>query len=404
VSSQSRLSTIPRSPAAPMLMDSEEFDAWQEAERRALHIPDPMKATVVAQAKSSKYNAEPEIDNPKDAAILIDGVDITTVAWLWRRRIPLGYITILDGEPDKGKSTLSLDLASRVSTGAHMPDGTNGVGPAGVVLWSVEDGMSDVIKPRLLAAGADCKRIAARALAKLEDGTERTLTVDDIARMRRDVAMVDAKLIVIDPMSAYMGKANSHNDAEVRNAFAPMQHLAEELGVSIVLIRHLNKAVGGNAMSRGMGSIAGSALARSVLLVARESDEPDAKFVLARIKGNLSLPAESLLYTIDGDPDDEEAAPHITWHGVSDKTANELVAAQEPPSKLRDAENFVRDYLAYGPVKTDDLGKAADREGISRHTLRRAKEAVGVVSKPDGIGAWMSSLPKDETTSARAPF
>lgn len=308
-----------------MRLDSDEFLTWQENERRALHIPEPMRSPVLAKAKPQRRQRdEPERDNPDDHGVIVSSVAMETVAWLWRRYIPVGYITLLDGEPDKGKSLMTLDTVARVTTGARMPDGTRGIEPAGAVIWTVEDGLADVIRPRLERAGADTDRIVHRSVAvDFLEGYSRSLTVADTERMRRDIERVNAKLVVLDPLSAFLGKADSHRDSDVRAALSTMQNLLHEMGVASLFIRHLTKEVGGSAMSRGLGSIAGVALSRSALIVGREEPgDPTSMCVLARIKGNLGPAAPSLRYRAVGEPDNEDAPPWIEWHGVSDKSAD----------------------------------------------------------------------------------
>lgn len=412
MSSPNPTDTIPRYRAEPVILGTPEGDAWEATFLRHMHLPEPTPApttTRTSSRKSQQYQRdEPERDNVRDLATIVSTVTNETVEWLWRRYLPLGYITILDGEPDKGKSLMTLDLIARVTTGGRMPDGTRGIEPAGAVLWTVEDGLADVIKPRLERAGADCDRIAHRTVAVDSEGHSRGLTVADTERMRRDIQRVNAKLVVLDPLSAFLGKADSHRDSDVRAALAPMQALLHEMGVGSAFVRHLTKAEGGSAMTRGLGTIAGTAVARSVLIVGRE-EQGEPMCVLARTKGNLGPAAPSLRYQPVGDPNDEDAPPWIEWHGVSDKTADELVAVQEPPSKLRDAEAFVREHLSDGPVKTDDLNKAAKSEGIADHTLRRAKEKLGVTSRREGmVGDFKSRLPEGrepiDAGQTRAPF
>ena len=259
-------------------------------------------------------------------------------------------------------------------------------------------GLADVIKPRLERAGADCTRVLHRTIAVDSEGFSRSLTVADTERMRRDIERAGAKLIVLDPLSAFLGKADSHRDSDVRAALSPMQNLLHEMGVAGLFVRHLTKAVGGSAMTRGMGSIAGIALSRSAVIVGREdADDPTSMCVLARIKGNLGPNAPSLRYKPVGDPLDEDAPPWIDWHGVSDKTADELVAAPDQPrSAIEEAKAWLTLHLSDGPVEAKELTADARAEGFAEITLRRAKGDLGVcVGKDKGQmgGPWKWSLP-----------
>jgi hypothetical protein len=182
-----------------------------------------------------------------------------------------------------------------------------------------------------------------------------------------------------------------------------MQNLLHEMGVAGLFVRHLTKAVGGSAMTRGMGSIAGIALSRSALIVGREEPEdPTSMCVLARIKGNLGPSAPALRYKAVGDPADEDAPPWIEWHGVSDKTADELVAAPDQPrSVVAEAADWLKLHLSYGPVPTKELFGDARVEGFSEASLKRAKGALGIdVYKESGKmgGRWIWSLSKEAPT------
>lgn len=404
MSSQSRTADHIPLRAEPMVIDSPEFLEWQEGERRRLGVPDPLRLPVVAKASTKSYTkSEPERDNRNDHGTIVSTVANERVEWLWRRYVPLGYITLLDGEPDKGKSLMTLDIIARVTTAKQMPDGTRGIRPAGAVIWTVEDGLADVIKPRLERAGADTERIIHRTIAVDSEGFSRSLTVADTERMRRDIERVGAKLVVLDPLSAFLGKADSHRDSDVRAALSPMQNLLHEMGVAGLFVRHLTKAVGGSAMTRGMGSIAGVALSRSALIVGREdADDPTSMCVLARIKGNLGPSAPSLRYRPVGDPEDEDAPPWIEWHGVSDKTADELVAAPDQPrSVVAEAADWLKLHLSYGPVPTKELFGDARAEGFSEASLKRAKERLPIdaFKEPGKMGGpWLWGLSKEAPT------
>jgi len=238
----------------------------------------------------------PETATEEPVGTLVEDVAPERVSWLWRGRIPLGKITLIDGDPGTGKSALATDLAARVSVGRKFPDGTP-CRAGGVVIASAEDGLADTIRPRLDAAGADLSRVL--ALATVPDGdTERLISVpEDIGVIRRGIEQVQARLVVIDPLMAFLsGDVNSHRDQDVRRALAPLAKLAEETGAALVVVRHLNKSSDGNALYRGGGSIGIVGQARSALLVARHPED-DRRRVLASLKSNLAEPAPSLAFT-----------------------------------------------------------------------------------------------------------
>lgn len=226
-------------------------------------------------------------------------VEPETVRWLWPDRVPLGKLTLLDGDPGLLKSTLTLDLAARLSRGASMPDGSvpEIEGPAGTVLLTAEDGLADTVRPRLDAAGGDAEWVAVVKHVPTADGDLRLPHVEDTLELGRALDTVDANLLVVDPLMAFLPpEVNSHRDQDVRRALAPLAELADDTGVAVVAIRHLNKSGGSNPKYRGDGSIGLIGAARSGLLVAEDPDAPDTRRILAPTKANLSEPAPSLAY------------------------------------------------------------------------------------------------------------
>lgn len=325
--------------------------------------------------------------------ILISEVETEQVRWLWRNRIPLGKLTILDGDPDLGKSAIALDLAARVSRRRPMPDGDPGEA-GGVVLLSAEDGLGDTIRPRLEAAGADLSRIA--AISTIPDGAvERAPEIPrDVAHIEAEVRRLGARLAVIDPLTAFLaGEVNSRIDQDVRRALVPLARMAERTGAAVLVIRHLNKMAGGNPLYRGGGSIGIVAAARSGLLAARDPNEADMR-VLASTKNNLGPAPPSLAYRLVGA---ENGAVRVGWIGPSQHSASALLSAAaggEDRTALTEAVDFLRDCLASGPRPGKALREEARSAGIADATLRRAKVTLGIVSRKDAFGgAWLWRLP-----------
>ena len=315
------------------------------------------------------------------------------VDWLWPARMPLGKVTILDGDPGLGKSTIALDLAARVSRGLPMPGVSAGRRPAGVVLLSAEDGLADTIRPRLDAAGADVARVVALT-AVFADGADRLPTLPgDLDRLEAAIVAHEADLVIIDVLMAYLdAEVNAHRDQDVRGALAPLAAMAERTGAAILVLRHLNKSTGGPAVYRGGGSIGIVGAARSALVVGRDPDDED-RLVLAVTKSNLAPLAPSLAYRIV----DHDGAGGIAWEGASTLTAAQLLSAPtstEERTALDEAKAVLRDLLGSGPVPSKDVQRQARDAGISDATLRRAKDGLGVKSiRPDGFtGPWSWAL------------
>lgn len=313
------------------------------------------------------------------------------VTWLWKDRIPMGKVTVVDGDPGQGKSTMTLDLAARVSRGLPMPDGGPGVGPATVLILSAEDDPADTIRPRLEAAGADLERV----LALREVGDRLPSLPVDIPAIEEEVIARQVALVVVDPLMAYLGgDVNGHRDQDVRRALAPLSMMAQRTGAAVVLVRHLNKQSGGSAMYRGGGSIGITGAARSVLLVAPDPDagpdEQDPRRIVAVVKSNLAPMAPSLAYRLVTDASTGVEVGRVAWEeGPTGHLASDLLAT---PDRDRDngalsfAQGFLADLLSDGPMKAEDVKAMARDEDISPATLKRAKASVGVVSRREGFG------------------
>jgi hypothetical protein len=301
-----------------------------------------------------------------------------TVKWLWDRRIPLGKVTILDGDPGKGKSTILYDLAARVSAGLDLPDGQS-VDKAGVIIVSREDGAADTIVPRFIAAGGDVHN--ARIIGAGED----FVIPDDVDKLRRAIKQTGAALVIIDPVMSFLADdVNSNSDQQVRRALQPLVDVAEETGAAIHLCRHMNKSSGGPAIYRGQGSIGFIGIVRSGLMV---GDHPDREqvFVLAGQKHNLSKPPESLAYRItSAGPGDDTAV--VEYLGASEITAQQMNAAPQDEGeqdRLSEARNFLKDILRAGPVETNLIKSESTAASISWRTIERAKSSLKVQAFKD---------------------
>jgi RecA-family ATPase len=369
---------------------------WAEA------AGDPLLATYyrqqmrALQAERARRNGGKCFDG--DVQLLkFSDVQPKQLRWLWHSRIPLGKVTVLDGDPGLGKSLISIDLAACMTTARPMPNAATAdlTEPAGAVFLSAEDDPEDTIQPRLALAGADLEKVALLQAVKRDDGLTMP-TIADLAAIRQAVKHVEAKLIVIDPLMAYLpAETNSYRDQDVRRSLAPLAALAAELDVSILVIRHLNKTSGNNPVYRGGGSIGIIGAARSGLMVAKDPDD-DSKCVLSVAKSNLAKLPASLAYEINSNAAE---VPWVNWLGPTQHTAASLLHDQadseEQRSAVKDAEDFLSDYLKDMPRKSNEVIKASKAAGISEITLRRAKARLKVCSKQgDFHGGWFWALPQ----------
>ena len=344
---------------------------------------------------------EPGEGDPDRAVLVrVSSVKAERVEWEWKNRIPRGKVSVLDGDPGLGKSTLMLDLIARRSRGDSLPGDERRLPPTGAVILSAEDGIGDTIRPRLEAAGADLDRIAVLTAVRDEKGRPRLPVLpEDLDVIREAVRKMEARLLDVDPMMAFLaGRVDSHRDQDVRGALAQLADLAEGEDLAVVIIRHLNKSQGGHPIYRGGGSIGIIGAARAGLLVAPDPKD-ETRRILAVSKSNLGPVPPSLAYRLVAAGD----TSRIQWEGEADCSARDLLAVQstegEPAGARAGAEDFLRELLADGPVKAKDVRREARDAGVSDRTLDRAKAQLGVRATKaggrfGGDPAWYWELPE----------
>jgi hypothetical protein len=321
-----------------------------------------------------------------DDLVLVADVDREPIRWLWPERIPLGKVTVLDGDPGTGKSTLTLTIAAKVTTASPFPDGARpGVGD--VILLSAEDDIGDTIRPRLEAAGADLTRCWVLPDVQAEPDRpprppELPADLDALEGMVKDK---QAALVVIDPIAAFLsGTVDMHRDQDVRRALAPLAYMAARTGAAVVIVRHMNKGQG-SALYRGSGSIGIVGAARAGLLVAPDPDDEDRR-VLALTKSNLAKMPQALAYRL---VDDERySCARVVWDGVTSHTATDLLRPPDPDAAPQQAEavEILREILTEQPLLARQVERLAAQAGISKATLHRARKSLGIITRREGFG------------------
>jgi hypothetical protein len=326
-------------------------------------------------------------------------VEVEKVDWLWAGRIPRGKLTVLDGDPSLGKSTISLDLAARVTRGLPFPGEKGRFTPADVILLSAEDGLADTIRPRLEEAGGDPNRVHLFEGISNEPGVIVPATIPThVPELGDLIHLYGAALVIIDPLTAYLGgEHDAYRDQDVRGALKPLGRMAEQTGAAVFITRHLTKSGGPNALYRGGGSIGIIGAARSGLLVARDPDKPERR-ILAVTKSNLTAKPPAFAYRlVDGDTHN---VARVSWEGTTDHTADDLLALDAGGGSVTDeAVAFLQDLLADGPIAADEVQRAAKVAAISWPSVRRAKERAGAISRRTGFGAdgkWSWLIPADD--------
>ena len=308
--------------------------------------------------------------------------DITpcAVSWLWEPYLPRGKLVVLDGDPGTGKSFVTIDLAARVSSGAALPGGVSSA-PANVLLLNAEDDARDTIRPRLAAAGGDPDRV--RLFYAPGIGQEWLPRFpDDGPQLGRAVRELRPALVVIDPLTAFLApEVSANTDQSVRLALAPLATLAAETDACVLLVRHLRKAGGANAVYRGAGSIGIVGAVRTGLMISRHPDDAELR-VLTVSKSNVGPPGRSLGFRLAGAAGGGPTV--VDWTGPLDVTADDLFGSCVPLraglwARERAAE-WLREFLSGGAKRAPEVESAARAAGIPERTLRRVKATVGVVS------------------------
>lgn len=304
---------------------------------------------------------------------LLSSVKAKSVEWLWEPLIPLGMITIMEGDPGEGKSFLAMHLASVVSNGGKLPDGTL-VEQRSVVYVSAEDDAAYTIRPRVDAMGGDTQKIWIQQsdLSFDDDGFEKL-----ISQLEED----DVGLVVVDPLVAYVpSKTDMHRSNSIRPMLGRLKEIAEDYGCSIILIRHLTKMKHDKAIHQGGGSVDLIGAARSAFLIATDPQDKNRR-ILAHVKHNVGPRSNSWAYQLHKAEGDE--IPRLKWLGqssltVEDLTSNQSGAEQRPRANAID---FLRNALRDGPRKASDLQAEAEEQGISPRTLARARKKLNIKSK-----------------------
>lgn len=317
--------------------------------------------------------------------IRMSEVDTQTVEWLWEPYIPFGKVTIVQGNPGEGKTTFALRLAAACTTGGTLP-GMKSLPPFQVIYQTAEDGLGDTVKPRLIEAEADLDRVL------VIDEAKRELTLSD-ERIEKAITQNGARLIILDPIQAYMGEKTDMNRAnEVRPMFRRLADVAERTGCAVILIGHLNKAAGGQSAYRGLGSIDFRAAARSVLLIGRVKREPNVR-VIVHDKSSLAPEGKPVAFCLDPETG-------FSWIGEYDITADELLsgAGGNTATKTEQAERLILDLLADGKeLASEDIVKAAAEAGISERTVQTAKRNMGGILGARRVGGqWYNFIKKKQ--------
>ena len=307
-----------------------------------------------------------EPSKPETVKIIrMSDVELTPVEWLWKPYLPFGKLSVLQGNPGEGKTYFAMHLAAACTNGKLLPN-MERMEPFNVIYQTAEDGLGDTVKPRLIEAGADLDRVL------VIDDSDVQLTLSD-ERIEKAIVENNARLVIIDPIQAYLGADVDMNRAnEVRPIFMRLGQVAQRTGCAILLIGHLNKAAGMQSLQRGLGSIDIAAAVRSVMFIGKLKHDPTMR-ILTHEKSSLAPPGVSLAFSLG----DEGG---FRWVGEYDITADEMLSGIEPQreTKTQQAKDLICTLLAGGKqVLSEDIDKAALERGIPGRTVRDAKRELG---------------------------
>ncbi|MDO8514224.1 MAG: bifunctional DNA primase/polymerase [bacterium] len=382
-------------------------ERWEERKRELDNTFDS-----ILKRETTKQESEPRkwIDSkPSHASkpIFSSYADIKTspIDWLWEERIAIGKLTMIVGDPGLGKSSITTGtIAATVSKGGSWPvDNTQS--PLGdVILLSAEDDAADTVKPRLEAAGADCTRV--HTLQAVRDVNPNGSSSERMFSLKRDIAALEemldtlpkCKVVIVDPISAYLDDTDSHRNAAVRGLLAPLAALAVKHKVAIIVVDHLNKNSGEhNSLYRAGGSLGFVAAARAVYLVAKDKENPERRLMVP-IKNNIAKENTALAYTVTGAPN---GAAVIVWEADPVRiTANEILGSMESEEQRSDTDWAVivlRQVLFAGPLPAKQVFTECKQAGLGEKQVRRAGKKLGINPKKIGFNqGWTWALPDRE--------
>ncbi len=345
--------------------------------------------------------------------INMEQIAVEEIHWLLYPFIPYGKVTIIQGDPGEGKTTMVLQIIAKLTKGEPIlpignelkeareeRDGGNGgdesdrterewaegksisvqsLQQVNVIYQTVEDGLGDTIKPRLLAAGADCSKVL------VIDDSEQPLTMMD-SRLEEAIVKTKAGLVVLDPIQGFLGaEVDMHRANEIRPLMKRVAVLAEKYQCAVILIGHMNKNTVGKSSYRGLGSIDFQAAARSVLVVGRVKGNPEVR-VACQVKSSLAPEGKSIAFRLDKETG-------FQWIGEYDISADDLLSGESKGQKIREAKEFLKEILADGVLSKNKIDEEAENIGIKGKTLWNAKTELNIESVKIG-NQWYWSLTK----------
>jgi hypothetical protein len=354
--------------------------------------------------RSPRQSTQTSAD-PTPVLITLADVPASEITWLWPQWIPRGALTILDGDPGLGKSTVTLDLAARITNGWKMPPAwgpCEGVKSESVLLLNAEDDSGNTIRPRLEAAGADLHRIQLFERVTSNSTSRPPIVPFDLERIRETIKAFGVALIIIDPFLAYLDSGiDAHKDQDVRHCLHILKEIAAKTGAAILLVRHLNKLGHNTAIYRGGGSIGITGAARSALIIGRDPNDPQIR-VLCSTKSNLGPAPRAITYHLES----IGSVARVAWGAESDLTANDILShpsTQEKQTAGDRAAIAIVELLANGPLESTTLDDALASQGYSQRAIKEGRKKAQVHAFRESFsGKWKVRRPGFEQGTGEA--
>ncbi len=334
---------------------------------------------------------------PEIQGTLLSDIKSEPLHWLWKKRIPLGQLTILDGDPGLGKSLLTIDLAARITTGRPMPDGTSSF-KGNVLLIAPEDDKANTIKPRIEAAGGDPSRV--RLLNIINSSNQRTgetspspfSLAEHLNKLIHTIVQTSSIFVILDPLMAVLGsRISASNDQQIREKLSLLALIAQRAYCTFLIVRHLNKGSSENPLYRGGGSIGIIATARTGLLVTQHPSDEN-KRLLVSIKNNLSEKASNLVYQVIANAN---GIPTIQWLGTNYDPVASLMRGSTSLS-LERQEILKVLQAADHPLGPKELAEQTGQNpALVRQLLRRMLKAGDIISPAYGLYTTHDHLPPE---------
>lgn len=351
---------------------SEEFPGIEAEVEQYLSTLGEVVTVSIPQQVSTRRRGEGALHHYRTADITPEQIQ-----WLWHPYIPLGKITMLEGDPGMGKSWITCAIAAALSRGERFPGQTVDRPPMRVLMMTGEDGPADTLVPRLKAIGADLNKVYV---------SDEIVTLDKagIKKIELAIMAIDARVVIIDPLVSYLGGKMDINKAnEVRELVGALAQVALKHGCAVIAVRHMRKAGGAKAIYRGLGSIDFTAAARSALQV--DTDDYGKRLV-RHVKSNLAEMGPPIYYTVE--------QGRFKWGEIGEREAPGRVGKMH--RMLDDARAFLREELKEGPLLMTALMARAKDEKFSESTLNKAKKGIAESVKEGQVWKWQ--LLREELT------